>query len=307
MKLVTVGILSILLSTNVHAEGIRQLHDFGSWGVITWKTETGVDVYWAQTALDSKHVLEEDDDGDHLRFGCDAASRPLTVLLLREASGSALWTESYAVDWRVGNLPPMHGQGGRMQIFDLFDAPMATEQLLEGERSNDTLVLRLRDPDKGFTDFDRRLVGTEWPKLYVAKLDGFKEAHDFIVEKCNEEPTQESSANDAQLESTTTRGTTEAPPEAFAVQPERSPKVANTIASVRSSAIERCREAMGDYGSAMVKACVDQDVAAYQALVSYSAHEAMILRCRRNMESYGWAMIKACVDQDIEAEGALRQ
>lgn len=307
MIVVIVGILSILLSTNVHSEGIQQLHDFGSWGVITWKTETGVDVYWAQSALDSKHLFNKNEEPDHLRFGCSASDRPLTVLLLREASGSAYFAESYAVDWRVGNLPPMHGQGRRMTIFDLFDAPMATEQLLEGEQSNDTLVLRLRDPDKGTTDFERRLVGTEWPKLYVAKLDGFKEAHDFIVEKCNEEPTQEFSANDVQLESKTTRETTEAPPEAIAVQPERSPKVANAVASVRSSAIERCREAMGDYGSAMVKACVDQDVAAYQALASYSAHEAMINRCRRNMESYGWAMIKACVDQDIEAEDALRQ
>jgi len=306
MKLVIVGMLSILLSTNVHAEGTRQLRAFGSWNVVTWKSPAGHDVYWAQTALDSKHVLEEDDDGDHLRFGCNAASRPLTELLLVEGSGSAQYTD-YTVDWRVGDLPEMQVVGKRMTLFDLFDAPMATEQLLEGERSNDVLVLRLLDADKGSTHFDRRMVGTEWPKLYVAKLDGFKEAHDFIVKKCNEEPTQESSANDAQLESTTTRGTTEAPPEAFAVQPERSPKVANTMASVRSSAIARCREAMGDYGSAMVKACVDQDVAAYQALASYSAHEAMIKRCLRNMESYGWAMIKACVDQDMEAEDALRQ
>lgn len=306
MMLVIVGILSVLLSTNVQADGTQQLRAFGSWNVVTWKTPAGHDVYWAQTALDSKHVLEEDDDEDHLRFGCDAASRPMTVLLFVEGSGSATYTD-YTVDWRVGNLPPMQVAGKRMTLFDLFDSPKATDQLLEGERSNDTLVLRLRDPDRGNSDYTRRLVGTEWPKLYVAKLDGFKEAHDFVVEKCNEERTQESSANDAQLESTTTRDTTEVPPEAFAVQPKQPPKVADAIDSVRSSAIARCREAMGDYGSAMVKACVDQDVAAYQALASYSAHEAMILRCRRNMESYGWAMIKACVDQDIEAEDALRQ
>ena len=86
-----------------------------------------------------------------------------------------------------------------MTLFDLFDAPEATKQLLEGERSNDSLVLRLSNPDKGTTGFERGLVGKEWPKLYVARLDGFKNAHDFVVERCNEESTSATSTDETLL------------------------------------------------------------------------------------------------------------
>ena len=62
---------------------------------------------------------------------------------------------------------------------------------------------------------------------------------------------------------------------------------------------------MGNYGSAMVKACADQDLSAYEALSRYSSDQATINRCSRDMQPYGWAMVKACVDQDIEAEQTL--
>ena len=305
MKLATTAVLALTLAVGAQAAGEQQLHSFGSWAIVTWKTPGGHDVYWAQTALDSKHLLEETDDGDHLRFGCNEASRPMTVVLLAEGSRSAGWTD-YTVDWRVGNFPPIRGTGKRMTIFDLFDSPEATKQMLEGEQSSDLLVLRLSNPEKGTSRFTRSLVGTEWPKLYVAKLDGFKRAHDFVVEKCKEERTQEALRGDVSLEPEleTTRQATNAPSRAVD-QPEQSPRVAVALDSVRSSVIARCREAMGDYGAAMVKACVDQDLAAYVALARYSGHEAEINRCRRDMESYGWAMVKACVDQDVEAEKSL--
>ena len=41
---------------------------------------------------------------------------------------------------------------------------------------------------------------------------------------------------------------------------------ASDEAAERNRIISRCREEMGDYGSAMVKACADQDIEAYQAL-----------------------------------------
>ena len=71
--------------------------------------------------------------------------------------------------------------------------------------------------------------------------------------------------------------------------------------------MKRCRREMQAYGSAMVKACVDQDMAAYRALLDYpSEHFSIQARCSGQMAQYGWAMVKACVDQDVEAERALK-
>lgn len=74
----------------------------------------------------------------------------------------------------------------------------------------------------------------------------------------------------------------------------------------RSLVIARCRTQMGEYGSRMVKLCVDQDMAAYETLQAYpDAHSAFIERCIRQMGEYGWRMIKLRADQDIEAERDL--
>ena len=81
---------------------------------------------------------------------------------------------------------------------------------------------------------------------------------------------------------------------------------ASEEAAERKRIISRCREEMGEYGSAMVKACADQDIEAYQALASYSGElRTFIDRCEREMGRYGWSMVKACADQDIDAERAL--
>lgn len=307
-KLARTAVLAMALVAGAQAAGQQQLDRFESWAVLTWTTRAGEDVHCAQTALDAKHVLKEDDEGDHLRFCCTAASRPMPVLVLAEASGSALFAGGYTVDWRIGNLSPMSGRGQRMRLFDAFDAPEATSQLLQGERSNDLLVLRLSDPDRGTTRFERNLVGTEWPKVYAAELEGFKKAHGFVVDKCNEEHGRKASAGGGLLE----RGpeTMEEAPEAVSGgggQPPRSSGMADVPDSVRSSVVARCRESMGELGSAIVKACADQDLAAYRALAGYSGRDATINRCRRDMESYGWAIVKACVDQDVEAAKALEE
>lgn len=77
-------------------------------------------------------------------------------------------------------------------------------------------------------------------------------------------------------------------------------------AEVRKEVVQRCRASMGEYGAAMVKACVDQDMQAYRALKRYpDKHGPAIARCKRQMGEYGWAMVKACADQDIAAEEAL--
>lgn len=76
---------------------------------------------------------------------------------------------------------------------------------------------------------------------------------------------------------------------------------------IRRSIINHCRDQMGDYGSAIVKACVDQDIAAHAALQGYDGRYSEIIeRCTRQMLSVGgWAVVRACTDQDIEAERAL--
>ena len=186
VKRFVIVLLTVAHVGNLHAAE-EKLHEFGSWSVVTWETPGGDAVYWAQTKLDAMHLLDEDDQGDPLRFGCSAATRPMTVFLLSEQNeGSVIFTDSYTVDWKVGATTPISQKGQRMTLFDPFDAPAAIRQLLKGEESEDSLVIRLSNPDKGTTEFKRNLVGDEWPKLYAAKLDGFKNAHDFIVEKCNE-------------------------------------------------------------------------------------------------------------------------
>ena len=87
--------------------------------------------------------------------------------------------------------------------------------------------------------------------------------------------------------------------------PERSADASDEAAE-RKRIISRCREEMGEYGSAMVKACADQDIEAYQALGSYPVElRTFIDRCEKEMGRYGWSMVKACADQDIDAERAL--
>jgi len=76
--------------------------------------------------------------------------------------------------------------------------------------------------------------------------------------------------------------------------------------SDKDEIISRCRKQMGEYGAAMVKACVDQDIAAVNALANYPKDvQPIIARCHSQMKEYGWAMVKACADQDIAAEEAL--
>ena len=79
-----------------------------------------------------------------------------------------------------------------------------------------------------------------------------------------------------------------------------------SYAEGREEIIARCRQQMSEYGSAMVKACVDQDTEAANALDSYPEKVGLfITRCHQQMSEYGWAMVKACTDQDIEAEKSL--
>jgi hypothetical protein len=75
---------------------------------------------------------------------------------------------------------------------------------------------------------------------------------------------------------------------------------------IESEIIDRCRNDMGQYGSMMVKACVDQDMEAATELSKVpDRYKHILARCLRNMRQYGFMVVKDCVDQNIEAEEAL--
>ena len=75
---------------------------------------------------------------------------------------------------------------------------------------------------------------------------------------------------------------------------------------IKEEIISRCRTDMGEYGSAMVKACADMDIEAAVALNKVpEKYNFIVSRCLKDMREYGYAMVKACVDMDIEAEEAL--
>lgn len=77
-------------------------------------------------------------------------------------------------------------------------------------------------------------------------------------------------------------------------------------ADVKKEIIDRCRSQMGEYGASMVKACVDQDIEAANAITKYpDKYKEIVARCMGQMREYGFSMVKACADQDIEAEKAL--
>ena len=84
------------------------------------------------------------------------------------------------------------------------------------------------------------------------------------------------------------------------------PTAESDEAAERTRIISRCREEMGEHGSAMVKYCAEEDIAAYRALQRYAEDlRPFIERCTREMGPYGWSMIKYCADEDIDAERAL--
>tara|TARA_R110002049_G_scaffold281333_1_gene460839 strand:- start:8483 stop:8788 length:306 start_codon:yes stop_codon:yes gene_type:complete len=76
--------------------------------------------------------------------------------------------------------------------------------------------------------------------------------------------------------------------------------------AITQEIIDRCREQSGEFGSILVKSCVDMDVDAYAALQKYPAkHQPIIDRCMKESLEFGYILVKSCVDMDIEAEKAL--
>ena len=71
----------------------------------------------------------------------------------------------------------------------------------------------------------------------------------------------------------------------------------------RSLIIARCLSQTGEFGSAMTRRCVEQDLAAYEALLAYpETCASFVVHCAKRLGQHGWGMVKICVDKDIEAE-----
>ena len=71
----------------------------------------------------------------------------------------------------------------------------------------------------------------------------------------------------------------------------------------RSLIITRCLSQTGEFGSAMTRTCIEQDLVAYRALLAYpEACASVVVHCAKRLGQHGWGMVKICVDKDIEAE-----
>jgi len=77
-------------------------------------------------------------------------------------------------------------------------------------------------------------------------------------------------------------------------------------ADVHEDAVNRCMSEVGEFGDAMVRTCVEQEVSAAKALASYprETREA-VARCTERLQGRGWSVVKVCVDRDVEADAAL--
>jgi len=77
-------------------------------------------------------------------------------------------------------------------------------------------------------------------------------------------------------------------------------------ADLNDEAVDRCMLEVGEFGSAMVQTCIEQDVAAAKAVASYprSARET-VARCTDLHKPRGWSVVKMCVDREMEADAAL--
>ena len=78
---------------------------------------------------------------------------------------------------------------------------------------------------------------------------------------------------------------------------------AKTTDDERSKIINRCLAQTGEFGTAMVRACADRDLASYEALLAYpEACAPFVVRCAKRVGQHSWGMVRICVDQDIGAE-----
>ena len=71
----------------------------------------------------------------------------------------------------------------------------------------------------------------------------------------------------------------------------------------RSMIINRCVAQAGEFGTAVVRACAEKDMASYEALLAYpEACAPFVVRCAKRVGQHSWGMVRICVDKDIGRE-----
>ncbi len=69
----------------------------------------------------------------------------------------------------------------------------------------------------------------------------------------------------------------------------------------RSRIIAGCLSQTGEFGTAVARLCVEQDLAAYEALLACPEQCAtFVVHCAKQLGQHGWGMVKICVDSNIE-------
>ena len=74
----------------------------------------------------------------------------------------------------------------------------------------------------------------------------------------------------------------------------------------QSLIISRCLAQAGEFGAAVARACVEQELASYEVLLAYpEACGVFVVRCAKRVGQHGWGMVRICVDKDIGREQGL--
>ncbi|MBI3530685.1 MAG: hypothetical protein HY067_22285 [Betaproteobacteria bacterium] len=80
----------------------------------------------------------------------------------------------------------------------------------------------------------------------------------------------------------------------------------NEEEDLKSAVITRCMYEVAEFGEELVRICIDEDLAAANALAQYPANFAEIVNnCSQRRQNHAWAMVKVCADMEIAAEAAL--
>lgn len=179
-------IAALLLTPLLHGEE-RTVAIHGDWSLLAIDGDEGP-VHVGQTDVEVRHDAE-DREGNRratipLRMGCSGRPALERFVLLDVDVAFA----SYRVDWRTGNKPPLVLRSEGMEVFDEFDAQDVSAQASEGGFA----LIRLRDPRGSLVREDEG-----WPKLYIVKLDGFKETRADLLASCEGERGPEEAADES--------------------------------------------------------------------------------------------------------------
>jgi hypothetical protein len=79
----------------------------------------------------------------------------------------------------------------------------------------------------------------------------------------------------------------------------------NTLAGEEDEIVTGCHFSNAEWGPVMIDRCIKDNLANRALVMQYpEKYKEIVGRCRLKNE-YGWGNVKACIDRDIEADEAL--